>query len=61
MAHPKYNGDPELLKLKIKDHDIEELIFETENYDYENFSKSLKIENEYYKKKYRSSNKRKKL
>ena len=60
MAHPKYNGDPELLKLKIKDHDIEELIFETEKHDYENFSKSLKIENEYYKKKYRSSNKRKK-
>ena len=51
MAHPNLNDDPELLKIKTKDDQIKELQYKTEKHDYENIVKSLKIDNEYYKKK----------
>ena len=51
MAYPTLIIDPELLKLKIKDDQLKELQYTTEKHDYENFLKSLKIDNEYYKKK----------
>ena len=49
----------ELLKIKTKDDQLKELQNKTEKYDHENLLKSLKIDNEYYKKKYKSLNKKK--
>ena len=51
--------EPELLKIKTKDDEIKDLKYRTEKHDYENILKSLKIDNEYYKKKYKSVNKKK--
>ena len=53
------NNDPELLKLKTKDDEIKDLKYKTENHDHENIMKSLKIDKENYKKKYRSLDKKK--
>ena len=39
---------------KTKDNEIKDLKYETENNDHENILKSLKIDNDYYKKKYKS-------
>ena len=58
-THPKLNRDRELLKIKTKDDEIKELEYKTQKHDYENILKSLKIDNEYYKKKYKSLNKKK--
>ena len=44
------NIEPELLKIKPKDDEIKDLKYKTEKHDYENILKSLKIDNEYYKK-----------
>ena len=54
-TYPNINNDRELLKIKTKNDEIKDLKHKTENHDHENISKSLKIENEYYKKKYKSS------
>ena len=51
--------DVELLKIKTKDDQLKELQYKTEKHDHENILKSLKIDNEYYKKKYKSLNKKK--
>ena len=48
MACPFFNGDPELLKLKTNDDEITEVKHKAEKQDYENFLKSLKIDDEYY-------------
>ena len=63
--YPDLKNDPELLKKKTKDDEIRNLKYETENlkyqtekHDHENKLKSLKIDNEYYKKKYKSLNKK---
>ena len=61
MAYPNLNNDPELLKIKTKDDQLEELQYKTEKHDYENILKSLEIDNEYYKKKHKSLNKKKVL
>ena len=53
--------DVELLKIKKKDDQIKELQYKTEKHDFENTLKSLKNDNESYKKKYKSINKRKLL
>ena len=50
---------PELLKLKSKDDEIKDLKYKTENLDHENILKSLKTDNQYFKKKYKSLNKKK--
>ena len=52
-----YN-DPDLLKIKTKDDEIKYLKFKTEKHDYENILKSVKIDNDYYRKKYKSLNKK---
>ena len=43
--------DVELLKIKTKDDQLKELQYKTEKHDHENILKSLKIDNEHYKKK----------
>ena len=52
--------DVELLK-KTNDDQSKELQYKTEKHDYENILKTLKVDNEYYKKNYKSLNKEKVL
>ena len=59
MAYPNLNNDAELLKIKTRDDEIKSLKYQTEKHDYENILKSLKIDSEYYKKKYKNLNKKK--
>ena len=56
MTEPVY---PSLLKVKTKDDEIKDLKYKTEKHDYENILKNLEIDNDYYKKKYKSINKKK--
>ena len=53
------SDDNELLKIKTKDDQLKELQYKTEKHDFENILKSLKSDNESYKKKYKSLNKKK--
>ena len=48
-----------MLKIKTRDDEIKNLKYQTEKHDHENILKSLKIDSEYYKKKYRNLNKKK--
>ena len=57
-TYPNLN-EQGLLKMKTRDDGIKNLKYQTEKHDHENILKSLKIDNEYYKKKYRSLNKQK--
>ena len=50
--------DVELLKIKTKDDQLKELHYKTEKHDHEIILKSLKIDNEYYKKIYKNINKK---
>ena len=59
MTYPYINIEPELLKSKTRDDEIKNLKYQTEKHDHENILKSLKIDNEYYKKKYKPLNKKK--
>ena len=59
--YPDLKNEPELLKIKTRDDEIRNLKYQTEKHDYENILKSLKVDNEYYKKKYKSLNKKKVL
>ena len=52
-------NDVELLKIKTKDDQLKELQYKTEKHDHENILKSLKADNEKYKKIYKSLNKKK--
>ena len=58
-TYPDLRNEPELLKIKTKDDQLKELQYKTERHDHENILKSLKSDNEYYKKKYKSLNKKK--
>ena len=58
-AYPNLNNEPELLKIKTRDDEIKNLKYQTEKHDFENILKSLKSDNEAYKKKYKSLNKKK--
>ena len=58
-TYPIINIEPELLKIKERDDEIKNINYETEKHDHENILKSLKSDNEYYKKKYKSINKKK--
>ena len=60
-TYPDLKNKPELLKIKTRDDEIQNLKYQTEKHDYENILKSLKVDNEYYKKKYKSLNKKKVL
>ena len=58
-AYPDLKNEPELLKIKTRDDEIKNLKYQTEKHDFENILKSLKNDNEYYKKKYKNLNKKK--
>ena len=58
-TYPNLNNKPELLKIKTRDEKNKNLKCQTEKHDHEKILKSLKIDNEYYKKKYKSLNKKK--
>ena len=53
-AYHDFNNEPELLNIKTRDDEIENLKYQTEKHDHENILKSLKNDNESYKKKYKS-------
>ena len=53
-TYPDLKNEPELLKIKTKDDQLKELQYKTETHDHENILKSLKADNDYYKKKYKS-------
>ena len=59
-TYPNLN-DVELLKINTRDDENENLKYQTEKLDHENILKSLKVDNEYYKKKYKKLNKKKTL
>ena len=61
MSYPKLNNEPEILKIKTRDDEIKNLKYQTQEHDHENILKSLEIDKEYYKKKYKSLNKKKVL
>ena len=52
------NNEPEMLRIKTRDLE-KNLKYQTEKHDHENILKSLKIDNEYYKKKYKGLNEKK--
>ena len=60
-SYPDLKNEPELLKIKTRDDEKKNLKYQTERHDFENILKSLKSDNEYYKKKYKSLNKKKVL
>ena len=60
-TYPDLKNDVELLKIKTKDDQLKELQYKTERHDHENILKPLKNDNEYYKKKQKSLNKKKVL
>ena len=57
--YPDLKKEPELLKIRTKDDQLKELQYKTEKHDFDNILKSLKNDNESYKKKYKSLNKKK--
>ena len=61
MAYSNLNNDPEFLKIRTRDDEIKNLKYQSEKHDHENILKSLKVDNEYYKKKYKNLNKKKVL
>ena len=56
--YPNLNNEPELLKIKTRDDEIKNLKYQTDEHGHENILKSLKIDKDYYKKKYKSLNKK---
>ena len=60
-TYPNLNKEPELLKIKTRDDGIKNLRYQREKHDHENILKFLKADNEYYKKIYKSLNKKKVL
>ena len=58
-TYPDLKNEPELLKIRTRDDEIKNLKYQTEKHDHENILKSLKVDNDYYKKKYKSLNKKK--
>ena len=48
---PNINNEPELLKIKTRYEEIKNLRYQTEKHDHDNILKSLKTDNENYKKK----------
>ena len=57
-THPDIINEPEIIKMKTEDDEIKNLKYQAEKHDHENIIKSLKIDNEYYKKKYKNLNKK---
>ena len=59
MSDPNLNNEPDLFKIKTKEDETKKSKYHTEKHDHENILKSLKNDNESYKKKYKSLNKKK--
>ena len=59
MTYTNISNDPELLRIKSKDDLLKELQYRTEKHDFDNILKSLKNDNESFKKKYKSLNRKK--
>ena len=53
-TYPNLNKEPDLLKIKTRDDEIKNLKHQVEKHDHVNILKGLKIDKEYYKKKYKS-------
>ena len=47
-GYPNTNNEPDLLKIKTRHNEIQNLKYQTEKHDHENILKSLKIDNECY-------------
>ena len=60
-TYPDLKNKPELLKIRTRDDEFKNLKYQTEKHDHENILKSLKADNEYYKKKYKNLIKKKLL
>ncbi len=60
-TYPHKKNEPEILKIKTRDDEIKNLRYQTEKHNHENILKSLKADNENYKKKYKSLNRKKVL
>ena len=60
-TYPNLNNEPELLKIKTRDEELKNMKYQTEKHDLESILKSLRIDNDYYKKKYKNLNKKKVL
>ena len=60
-TYPNLNNEPELLKIKARDDEIESLKYQTEKHDQGNILISLKNDNECYRKSYRNLKKKKLL
>ena len=60
-TYPDIKNEPELLKIKTRNDEIKNIKYQQEKHDHENILKSLKSDNESYKKKYKSLNKKKVL
>ena len=58
-TYPDLKNEPELIKNKTRDDEIKNLKYQTEKHDFENILKSLKSDNQYYTKKYKSLNTKK--
>ena len=58
-TNPTLNNDPELSKIITRDDELKNLKYKTEKHDHEILLKSLKIDNDYFKKKHKSLNKKK--
>ena len=58
-GYPDLKNEPELLKIKTRDDENRNLKYQNEKHDHEKILKSLKVDNEYYRKKYKSLNKKK--
>ena len=50
---PNLNYEPEILKIKTREDEIENLKYQIEKLDHENILKSPKIDNQYHKKNFR--------
>ena len=61
MTYPNINNERELLKIKTRVDEIKNLKYQAEKHDCEDILKTLKADNEKYKKKYKSLNKKKVL
>ena len=60
-TYPNLKNEPKILKIKTRVDEIKDLKHQTEKHDHENILKSLKIDNEYFKKKHKNLNKKKVL
>ena len=58
-TYAELKNEPEILKIKTKVDQLKELQYRTEKHDHENILKSLKADNEKFKKIHKSLNKKK--